>query len=151
MNRILLTVRVMLTHILIAALALVNCLYAQHCYMDEAGSLVVGDSIITAFNQSSDGKRQGIWVEVSKNGELKRFETYCDGQRNGEYAILCPGGAVREVGEFRDGKREGFVSRFPKRWDFRYEWILEFRNGKCVDRKRVATPRAGLSPSDLEI
>ncbi len=59
-----------------------------------------------------DGKKNGVWVEIRRDGKIESEITYADGKRNGPSKTFFTDNSVEKITMYADDKREGVEKTF---------------------------------------
>lgn len=84
------------------------------------------------------GKKNGIWTEYTKNGNVKKIETYVDNVLNGKYIDYDNNGDIIVSGECINGLREGRWAVFGGSQDDIYEHgrVIKIIKNKAVTAEK---------------
>lgn len=79
-----------------------------------------------------NGKKEGIWIEYYKSGELKSETNYKNGLANGKQTIYYKNGNIKEERNFKDDVISGIRKYYDK--EGKLTSTLEFKNGKIIKK-----------------
>jgi antitoxin component YwqK of YwqJK toxin-antitoxin module len=78
------------------------------------------------------GGKEGVWVEIRRDGKIESEQTWAGGRRNGESKSYFTDNTVEKITIYKDDKREGVEKTF--RYDggrlaSEYTWVADAKEG----------------------